>query len=184
MVCSALRTHGIDAILTGGSCVAIYSEGKYVTGDMDFVPLNTHDMARIASALATVGFKPLGRVYANANKELVVDIVQPPLAIGSEPVRRAATIKAGRYSLKLLTATDCVKDRLAAFYFWNDRRGLEQAILVSLAQPIDTREVGRWSRAEGKAAGFDEFQAARAARRRGANAPEPKRAGRRNRSGY
>ena len=165
-VCSALRGQGIDVILTGGSCVAIYSEGKYVTGDLDFVPLNTHDMARIESALATVGFKPQGRVYVNPDEELVVDIVRPPLAIGSEPVRTAATIKAGRYSLKLLTPTDCVKDRLAAFYFWNDRRGLEQAMLVCLAQKVSATAIGRWSRAEGMADRYREFQAALSTRRR------------------
>ena len=33
--------------------------------------------------------------------------------------------------LKLLSPTDCVKDRLAAYYHWNDRQSLEQAILYN-----------------------------------------------------
>ena len=31
-------------------------------------------------------------------------------------------------TLRLLTATDCIKDRLAAYYHWRDEQGLEQAI--------------------------------------------------------
>jgi hypothetical protein len=37
--------------------------------------------------------------------------------------------------------TDCVKDRLAAFYHWGDRQGLEQAILVLKTNAIDIDSV-------------------------------------------
>lgn len=44
-----------------------------------------------------------------------------------------------------MTPTDCVKDRLAGFYYWNDNRSLEQAILVSLKNKIDLKNVKKWS---------------------------------------
>jgi len=50
-----------------------------------------------------------------------------------------------------MSPTDCVKDRLAAFYHWNDRQSLEQAILVSRRQSVDLKEIRRWSLKEGMA---------------------------------
>jgi hypothetical protein len=57
-----------------------------------------------------------------------------------------------------------VKDRLAAFFHWNDREALEQAILVARAQPIDMRDIRRWSKAEGAAEKLRTFEAALAER--------------------
>jgi len=50
--------------------------------------------------------------------------------------------------LKILTPTDCVKDRLAAFYHWGDSQCLEQAVMVSLAQNIDYENIKNCSKKE------------------------------------
>ena len=47
--------------------------------------------------------------------------------------------------IRMLSPTDCVKDRLAKFYAWNDAQALYQALLVVAAQPVNFREVERWS---------------------------------------
>jgi hypothetical protein len=36
-VCSHLQRNGIHVVLSGGGCVSIYSEGRYVSYDLDFV---------------------------------------------------------------------------------------------------------------------------------------------------
>lgn len=36
-VASHLKTCGIDVVLTGGSCVTIYSSNRYMSFDLDFV---------------------------------------------------------------------------------------------------------------------------------------------------
>ena len=51
LVCSTFQKHGITTILTGGSCVTLYSEGKYVSKDIDLVLTATSD---INSAYSTV----------------------------------------------------------------------------------------------------------------------------------
>jgi hypothetical protein len=50
----------------------------------------------------------------------------------------------------MLTPTDCVKDRLASYYHWSDKQGLDQAILVSKdnLEKIDIKEIERWSKQE------------------------------------
>lgn len=37
---------------------------------------------------------------------------------------------------------------LAAFYHWNDRQCLQQAVWVAQERPIDWEALGRWSRQE------------------------------------
>jgi hypothetical protein len=60
--------------------------------------------------------------------------------------------------LKIVSPTDCVKDRLAAYYHWNDLQCLEQAVLVGHAHPIDLRELRRWSVGEGKGREFSSIE--------------------------
>jgi hypothetical protein len=70
----------------------------------------------------------------------------------------------------LLSPTDCVKDRLAAYYHWNDRQCLEQALLVAAMRTVYLKEIERWSAVENKPAEFQsirgEFVKARRSRRR------------------
>jgi hypothetical protein len=51
-----------------------------------------------------------------------------------------------------------VKDRLCAFYFWNDQQGLAQAVLVTESQMVDLKEIKRWSKAENKEQEFEVFK--------------------------
>jgi hypothetical protein len=61
-------------------------------------------------------------------------------------------------TLRVVSATDCVKDRLCAFYFWNDQQGLAQAILVAESQNVDLKEIRRWSKTEGKEKEYEIFE--------------------------
>jgi hypothetical protein len=61
-------------------------------------------------------------------------------------------------TLRLLSPTDCVKDRLAAYYHWNDRQCLQQAIWVAQERDVDWNEVERWSRQEREMGKFEEFR--------------------------
>ena len=60
--------------------------------------------------------------------------------------------------LKLLTPTDSVKDRLAAYYHWNDQQSLEQALLVCKEQKVDFKNIREWSNKEGMIDKFIEFK--------------------------
>jgi hypothetical protein len=159
LVSSELRKHGADAVLSGGACVTIYASGKYVSKDLDFVLVSSQSLQRITAALAGLGFEPSGRFFTHPGLSLHVDILPPPLAVGSEPPGEVATRQFGRWTLRLLSPTDCVKDRLAAYFFWDDRQAFEQALLVALAQKIDLRELRRWSKVEGGLAKLRHFTA-------------------------
>ena len=60
--------------------------------------------------------------------------------------------------LLLLSPTDCIKDRLAAYYYWDDKQCLEQAIMVAEENKIDIDEIQRWSEEEGKELEFNSIK--------------------------
>lgn len=155
LIAEHLRISGIEVVLTGGSCVSIYSENRYVSYDLDFIDQVGAKRKAIAACLQQIGFKEKNRYFINPETPFFVEFPAGPLAIGDEPVREVAKLEFSSGSLRLLTPTDCVKDRLANFYYWKDRQCLEQAIFVSQSRDIDLDEVARWSQHEGM---IEEFE--------------------------
>ncbi|MCX6559981.1 MAG: hypothetical protein NTZ26_05640 [Candidatus Aminicenantes bacterium] len=99
--------------------------------------------------MESLGFKEEGRHFKHADTPFLVEFLLPPLSVGQEPVREVREMRRGDKVLWLLSPTDCVKDRLAAFYHWNDHQSLDQALLVCRAGGVDLAEVERWSIGEG-----------------------------------
>lgn len=90
--------------------------------------------------------------------DFFVEFPSPPVAVGNKPLKRFNEIETKSGYLKLLTPTQCVMDRLAAYYYWNDRQSLEQAILVAKNHEIDFDEIEMWSDEEGMKGKYDEFK--------------------------
>ena len=144
-----LSKKGIDTILSGGACVSIYTNNKYISSDLDFVLFSSADQKKLRKVLEKIGFYEENRQFKHKDTEFFVEFLPPPPSVGDEPVNEISKIKKGNMTLRLLSPSDCVKDRLAAFYHWNDRQSLEQAILVCIDNPVDLKEIERWSRMEG-----------------------------------
>ncbi|OGD20735.1 MAG: hypothetical protein A2Y70_07925, partial [Candidatus Aminicenantes bacterium RBG_13_64_14] len=114
----------------------------------------------IRPVLEALGFQEDGRHYRHPDTPYIVEFLSPPLSVGGEPVRKIHEIRRGKMILRLLSPTDCVKDRLAAFYHWNDRPSLDQALMVCKDAEVDIREVRRWSMNEGMKDKFKFFEEA------------------------
>jgi hypothetical protein len=155
---SHLRKKGIQVVLSGGAAVALYSEGLYVSKDLDMVNIYEARRRNITSAMSDLGFSEYLRYFTHPDTKLFIDFVSGPLAIGKEPLDQVEEIEFSTGVLRVISPTDCVKDRLAAFYYWGDHQCLEQATMVSQATKIDIKEIERWSRVEGK---LEEFQSIR-----------------------
>jgi hypothetical protein len=78
---------------------------------------------------------------------------------------------ASRARVKIISPTDCIKDRLSWFYHSNDRQCLEQAVLVAQDNPVDLSEIRRWSEHEGKLAEFEQIKPQLRQRQGGRPAP-------------
>jgi len=149
-----LRRLGIDVVLSGGSCVSIYSAGKYVSKDLDFIDTRFATPREIREAMLAIGFAPENRYFKHAEVDLLVEFPSGPLAVGKEPVGAVDEIEFSTGVLRILSPTDCVKDRLAPFYHWNDLQTLEQAVLVAQSNDVNLNEVKRWSKEEGMSDAF------------------------------
>jgi len=153
-----LQKEGIDLILVGGACVTIYSKNRYQSYDLDFITYE--DLGKVKKALSKYGFKYQSKYFARQDCPWIIEFVSPPVAVGGEPIRRFSNVKTEMGTIKMLKPTDCVKDRLASFYHWDDRQGLEQALNVCLEiQEIDFAELENFSKKEGFFEKFQEFLA-------------------------
>ena len=153
-ISSHLRGLGIDVVLSGGSCVSIYSAEKYVSQDLDFVDRRFATVRKIREAMLAIGFVPENRYFRHPQVDLLIEFPSGPPAVGKEPIGAINEIEFSTGMLRLLSPTDCVKDRLAAYYHWDDLQTLEQAVLVAQSNSIDMSEVKRWSKEEGMADAF------------------------------
>ncbi len=154
IVCAQLKQDSIDAILTGGAVVSIYTDNTYTSYDLDFI---THSpVSEVTKSISKIGFiKTKGRYYSHPDTNFFVEFPSPPVAVGNKPLENFNEINSKLGYLKLLTPTQCVMDRLAAFYHWNDTPSLEQALWVSKSHKIDISEIKKWSLEEDM---LDKFQ--------------------------
>lgn len=108
-----------------------------------------------------IGFTEKARYFIHPDTEFLVEFPPGPLTVGDESVKQINEIKLSTGVLRVISPTDCVKDRLAAYYHWGDRQGLTQAIMVARINEIDIDELERWSAGEGEQEQFmqikDEF---------------------------
>jgi hypothetical protein len=145
-----LNNHGINVVLSGGACVAYYSKGKYVSMDLDFVNAGFTRRNKITKVMLEIGFKEDNRYFRHPDTKYLIEFPPGPLGVGDEQVHEVREIKTRAGTFKIISPTDCVKDRLAGYYHWDDLPCLEQAILVAKANRVDLTEIEKWSTREGK----------------------------------
>lgn len=158
IVSGILIKYNIKATLTGGAVVSIYTVNQYQSYDLDFVTDDSINI--IEQALNEIGFKKgTGRHFVHNDTKFFVEFIQAPLSIGETLVKSHNILTKNNNTLYLLTPTHCVMDRLAAYYHWNDKQSLEQAILVSINNKIDYKLIETWSKNESQIGKFNTYKA-------------------------
>jgi hypothetical protein len=157
-VAAEFRRRNINVVLSGGSCVSIYSQEKYVSMDLDFVNAGFTKRPRIKDAMEALGFREENRYFRRSDAKFLVEFPPGPLAVGEEPVKQIDEIATATGIVRIISPTDCVKDRLTWYYHGNDAQCLRQAILVANAHAVDLAEIERWSKAEGKHNAFAQIK--------------------------
>lgn len=165
-----LKSKGMEVTLSGGACVSIYTDNAYRSLDLDFIRHLQVPIAMVAEAMTELGFAREGRHFNHPESDFFVEFPPPPLTVGNEAPTEAGEriLRKGRsrYRLKMLSPTDCVKDRLCQFFYWNDRRALDQAIMVAINNEVDRSEVEKWAGREKMKEKCSEFLAMLAKKRR------------------
>lgn len=156
LICEHLKKNGIEATLVGGACVSIYSGNKYISSDLDFITYSlTRELEEILKPLEFV--RKSRRHFEHPDCKFFIEFPAPPIAIGSEPVRDYQLLKTKFGRIRILTPTDCVRDRLAAYFFWDDMQSLEQALMVAKRQKVNIAAIKKWALREGSSKKMRKF---------------------------
>lgn len=156
IIVAKLEEKKISAVLVGGSLVSIYSNGKYVSKDLDFISAADHK--EIREAMSELGFEAVGKDFVHPDTALTVEFPAGPLAIGNDvPVKPEGKMVVDGVTIKMLSPTQSVMDRLAWFYHYGDRQCLDQAVLIARAHPINRAKIADWSRREQSEAKWEVF---------------------------
>lgn len=155
-ICMHLKENKIDAVLTGGAVVSIYTENKYQSYDLDFISYSSQqELIKVMKNICFTYQK--NRYFTHPDTDYFVEFPPPPVSIGNKPIHNFNEIIEESGYLKLLTPTHSVMDRLASYYFWNDYQSLEQAIMICLNQNVDFGEIKEWSIEENSNKKYEEF---------------------------
>jgi hypothetical protein len=158
LICDALIAKDIHVVLSGGSCVEIYSRGEYTSWDLDLINQYNEQFKKIHAVMKELGFKEHNKYFVHDDTKFFIEFPSGPLGVGDAPVENIAEIDTEAGVLRLLTPTDCIKDRLAAYYHWDDEQSLQQAIWVAQQNEYDLQSIKEWSIKEGSEAKYTIFE--------------------------
>jgi hypothetical protein len=149
---TALRARGIETVLSGGSCVSIWSSNAYLSDDIDLIPETFAWRKEIRLAMCELGFAEHGRYFTHENSKWFVEFPAGPVTVGEERPKQILEQQLRTGVLRLLSPTDCVKDRLIPWLHKRDQQCLDQAVQVAHSSKVDVAELRRWVIGEGKTA--------------------------------
>jgi len=154
----ALADHGVRAVLTGGACASLHAAGRYLSDDLDFVLAGRVQVAELDGAMASLGFARKTNRYVHPRSDFWVEFPRGPLAVGADLEVEVVEMRGRAGLVRLLSSTDSCRDRLSAFYHWNDRQSLAVAAAIAARHDVDLERIRRWSDDEGHAGRFLEFR--------------------------
>lgn len=157
-VASHLSSHNIDTTLVGGGVATIYSHGKYMSGDLDFVFGWQNNHKEIKAALKELGFHADTRVFSRPGCPFTMDFSSPPIDIGNGNDPEVREDKFDGKLIRILTPTECIKDRLHKAFHWKDELALKAALEVALSQPFSISKVKKFCADNKIMTKFEEFE--------------------------
>ena len=87
LVCETLARAGISAVLTGGTCVSVWTQNEFASLDLDFIALGLHSSNEIALALEGIGFsrsRNNPRYFLHPDTDLALEFPPGPLMVSAE----------------------------------------------------------------------------------------------------
>lgn len=150
LVSEALERAGITGILSGGGAVSLYTENEYESCDLDFITSRRNEV--IAKAIEPLGFRyeKGKREFEHPDTDYYVEFPKGPLAFGETTVsdEHATSLESPFGTIRIITPTQSVMDRLAAYHAWNDNQSFDQAVMVARRHQIDWPALEDWARRE------------------------------------
>lgn len=157
-VASYLKSQNIESVLVGGGVATIYSQGQYMSGDLDFVMGWGNNHKQIQKALEEIGFFRTGTIYRHPQTTYSLDFSSPPVDIGhgNDPEINEEVFEGQR--IQILNPTECIKDRLNKYVHFNDQSAMQAALAVADKTPFDLQKVQKFCKENNFAEAFEEFR--------------------------
>ncbi|HPW45271.1 MAG TPA: hypothetical protein PKU96_02740, partial [bacterium] len=156
-ISSYIKALGFDPVLTGQGCAAVYGASGIHLRGLEFV-ISEYISKKIEAAMKELGFKHLvHRTYGSEKLGIEVSFLPPPVCVGDEMVGDIPVIKTSSGDLSLLSPTDCVRHRLAYYYRFGNKDGLDEALIVARKNKVDLDLIERWSHWEWASDKFQDF---------------------------
>jgi hypothetical protein len=117
--------------------------------DLDFITVERNKM--IAPVIAGLGFRLRGKDFVHDESNYFLEFPPGPLTFGDRYVDTSETdvVRTKYGTLRIITPTQCLMDRIAWVVHGKDPQSRAQAVLVARHQAIDWDDVYEWSRQEG-----------------------------------
>lgn len=159
IISQALQRAGITAVLSGGAAVSIYSENRYQSSDLDFV--TSERIFNLVAALSPLGFvKGSDRHLSHPDSEFYVEFPPGPVAIGGTVITEWNQLETEFGTIQILSPTQVVMDRLAAYIHWHDQPSLDQAVLIAQNHSLEWGTIEDWIAKEGGQERYEVFRRA------------------------
>jgi hypothetical protein len=148
IVYEILKAKGIEVVLTGGSCMEIYTHSNYSSYDLDFIANPSIKSEQVKNAMIEAGFEKKDRYFKHPDNDYYVEFPTGPVSLGHEEPKEHNELKTHVGTLKLLTPTNCIKDRLCAYLYHGGEECFSQAIAVAHKNEIDKENLLKWAAKE------------------------------------
>ena len=157
-VASHLAKNEVEVVLVGGAVVSIYTQGAFVSGDLDFV-LYDFSRQKLESVLTKLDFiKRGGRHFVHPQcPHLYLEFMSFPAFIGDDYSIIPDEVDHEGVNIKIFSPTDSVRDRLASYIHFKAKDCLDQAVMIAKRQPINFEKVRLWCVSEGSPQSFEDF---------------------------
>jgi hypothetical protein len=140
-----------DLVIVGGSALEIYTEGAYVSGDIDICA----PREAIAAALKRWGFRQPGREWARLDWKIVLDVVAPRVS-GSMRLSRVVETPYG--PVRVGSIEDLILGRLALVKYWGEPEEYRNAQLLAVLPGLDWDYLARRANQEYLAAELSQLR--------------------------
>jgi len=160
-VASHLEAEGIGVTLVGGAVATVYSKGQYESGDIDMVFDNMfEDRGKFENALNKIGIvKQDQRNFRHSDCIYTIEAKSPPISIGHiiEKIN-PEKVDGESTKIKLLSPTDCIKDRLYKADEWADDEAFDAAIAVAREVGFNDKKLKNFCQENDKLKIYDKFK--------------------------
>ncbi len=137
---------GDDPVLVGGAVVSIYTEGRYLSNDLDIV--TWCDDQKLKPVMTKLGFEKKGMYWQHAKTDLLIQFVGSPVMIGRKYVKVPSRLQTPAGELSIISPLDSACDRLAWYLGESDPQTLEQCVDIIVTQNVPLAGITRWLKNE------------------------------------